>query len=102
MARSLLVAPAAEGVGLARTCLGLLRALDRRGIKVAFVKPVAQPPSGGHCQPLLHRPGAACRGRSPRADCPVCGADRTRRAAPSRLDLRPSRSALYGKSMTAT
>ena len=31
MARSLLVAPAAEGVGLARTCLGLLRALDRRG-----------------------------------------------------------------------
>ena len=48
MARSLLVAPAAEGVGLARTCLGLLRALDRRGIKVAFVKPVAQPrPDGG-------------------------------------------------------
>jgi phosphate acetyltransferase len=43
MARSLLVAPAAEGVGLARTCLGLLRALDRRGVKVAFVKPVAQP-----------------------------------------------------------
>jgi len=48
MARSLLVAPAAEGVGLARTCLGLLRALDRRRVKVAFVKPVAQPrPDGG-------------------------------------------------------
>ena len=48
MARSLLVAPAAEGVGLARTCLGLLRALDRRGVKVAFVKPVAQRrPDGG-------------------------------------------------------
>ena len=48
MARSLLVAPAAEGVGLARTCLGLLRALDRRGSKVAFVKPVAVPsPDGG-------------------------------------------------------
>jgi phosphate acetyltransferase len=47
MARSLLVAPAAEGVGLARTCLGLLRALDRRGIKVAFVKPVAQPRADG-------------------------------------------------------
>ena len=41
MARSLLVAPAAENVGLARTCLGLLHALDRRGVKVAFVKPVA-------------------------------------------------------------
>jgi len=47
MARSLLVAPAAEGVGLARTCLGLLRALDRRGIKVAFVKPVGQPRADG-------------------------------------------------------
>jgi phosphate acetyltransferase len=48
MARSLLVAPAAEDVGLARTCLGLLRALDRAGVKIAFVKPVAQPrPDGG-------------------------------------------------------
>jgi phosphate acetyltransferase len=47
VARSLLVAPAAEDVGLARTCLGLLRALDRRGVKVAFVKPVAQPRADG-------------------------------------------------------
>jgi phosphate acetyltransferase len=47
VARSLLVAPAAEGVGLARTCLGLLRALDRRGVKVAFVKPVVQPRADG-------------------------------------------------------
>jgi phosphate acetyltransferase len=47
MARSLLVAPAAANVGLARTCLGLLRALDRRGVKVAFVKPVAQPRDDG-------------------------------------------------------
>ncbi len=47
MARSLLVAPAAEDAGLARTCLGLLRALDRRGVKVAFVKPVAQPRADG-------------------------------------------------------
>ena len=36
-----------EDAGLARTCLGLLRALDRRGIKVAFVKPVAQPRTDG-------------------------------------------------------
>ena len=43
MARSLLVAPAAEDVGLARTCLGLLRALDRSGVHVDYVKPVAQP-----------------------------------------------------------
>ena len=44
MARSLLVAPVADHSALARTCLGLLRALDRRGVKVAFVKPVAQLP----------------------------------------------------------
>ena len=48
MARSLLVVPTAAGVGLARTCLGLVRALDRRGVNVAFAKPVAQPrPDGG-------------------------------------------------------
>ncbi len=47
MARSLLVAPAAEDVGLARTCLGLLRALDRSGVHVAYVKPVAQPRADG-------------------------------------------------------
>jgi BioD-like phosphotransacetylase family protein len=46
-ALSNLVAPAAEGVGLARTCLGLLRALDRQGVKVAFVKPVGQPRADG-------------------------------------------------------
>ena len=47
MARSLLVAPAAEDVRLARTCLGLLRALDRSGVHVAYVKPVAQPRADG-------------------------------------------------------
>ena len=47
MARTLLVAPTAAGVGLARTCLGLVRALDRRGVHVAFVKPVAQPRADG-------------------------------------------------------
>ena len=47
MARSLLVAPADEEVGLARTCLGLLRALDRSGVHVDYVKPVAQPRADG-------------------------------------------------------
>src|ERR1700722_16443095 len=48
MTRTLLVVPAAAGASLARTCLGLVRALDRRGVNVAFVKPVAQPrPDGG-------------------------------------------------------
>jgi len=47
VARSLLVAPATDEAGLARTCLGLLRALDRAGVNVAFVKPVAQPRADG-------------------------------------------------------
>ena len=47
MARTLLVVPTAAGVGLARTCLGLVRALDRRGVNVGFVKPVAQPRADG-------------------------------------------------------
>ena len=47
MARTLLVVPTSAGVGLARTCLGVVRALDRRGVHVAFVKPVAQPRADG-------------------------------------------------------
>jgi len=47
MARSLLVVPAAAGAGLTETCLGIVRALDRRGVDVAFVKPVAEPRSDG-------------------------------------------------------
>jgi phosphate acetyltransferase len=47
MAQTLLVVPTAAGASLARTCLGLVRALDRRGVNVAFVKPVAQPRADG-------------------------------------------------------
>ncbi len=47
MTRTLLVVPCAADAGLARTCLGLVRALDRHGVNVAFVKPVAQPRHDG-------------------------------------------------------
>jgi phosphate acetyltransferase len=47
MTRTLLVVPTAAEAGLARTCLGLVRALDRGGVNVAFVKPVAQPRADG-------------------------------------------------------
>jgi phosphate acetyltransferase len=47
MARTLLVVPSSAGAGLARTCCGLVRALDRRGVNVAFVKPAAQPRPDG-------------------------------------------------------
>ncbi len=39
--------PTAAGVGLSRTCLGVVRALDRLGVQVAFVKPVSQPRADG-------------------------------------------------------
>jgi phosphate acetyltransferase len=48
MARTLLVVPSAAGVGVARTSIAVLRALDRRGVRTGYVKPVAQPrPDGG-------------------------------------------------------
>ena len=48
MARTLLVVPCAAGVGVARTSIAVLRALDRRGVRTGYVKPVAQPrPRGG-------------------------------------------------------
>jgi len=48
MARTLLVVPCAAGVGVARTSIAVLRALDRWGVRTGYVKPVAQPrPDGG-------------------------------------------------------
>ncbi len=41
MAHTLLVAPAGRQVGVTTICLGLVRALDREGARVAFVKPIA-------------------------------------------------------------
>lgn len=41
MPTTLLVAPAGRRVGLTTACLGIVRALDREGLHVAFVKPVA-------------------------------------------------------------
>ena len=40
MPRTLLVAAAGRQVGLTTACLGLVRALDRQGVRVAFAKPV--------------------------------------------------------------
>ncbi|MBX8464282.1 phosphate acetyltransferase [Deinococcus sp. RIT780] len=40
--KTLFVAPTRNGVGLSSTALGLTRALERQGLKVAFLKPIAQ------------------------------------------------------------
>ncbi len=44
--QTFLIAPSGYGVGLTSTSLGLVRALERRGLKVGFFKPVAQGRSG--------------------------------------------------------
>jgi len=41
MPTTLLVAPAGRQVGLTTACLGIVRALDRQGLRVAFVKPIS-------------------------------------------------------------
>lgn len=40
--KTLFIAPTKNGVGLSSTALGLARALERQGLKVAFLKPIAQ------------------------------------------------------------
>ncbi len=42
MAKNLFIAPTELGAGLTSVCLGLVRALDRVGVRVAFYKPVGQ------------------------------------------------------------
>lgn len=43
MSRTLLVVPIGPSVGLTSACLGLIRALDERGVRVGYFKPLAQP-----------------------------------------------------------
>ena len=45
--RSLVTAPASRHVGLTTVTTGLVHALDRRGVRVGFCKPIAQPLDGG-------------------------------------------------------
>ncbi|GAB7193334.1 phosphate acetyltransferase [Kineococcus sp. NUM-3379] len=46
MARTLLLVPTGHGAGLTSTCLGLVRALDARGVDVGYAKPLGQPRAG--------------------------------------------------------
>ena len=84
MARSLLVAPATEDVGLARTCLGLLRALDRIGVHVDYVKPVAQPRADGTPDRSAARVAAVTTLRPPE---PLSTAELEQRLGEGELDV---------------
>ena len=52
MRTTVLVAPAGRGVGITTACLGIVRALDREGIRVGFAKPVSNR-EPDHTIPLL-------------------------------------------------
>ena len=47
MTRIVLVVPTGHGVGLTTTCLGLVNALQQRGVDVGFFKPLGQPRASG-------------------------------------------------------
>ncbi|NOH79149.1 phosphate acetyltransferase [Vibrio sp. RE86] len=47
MSRTIMLIPASAGVGLTSASMGVLRAMERKGVKVSFYKPISQPRSGG-------------------------------------------------------
>ncbi|WGY47275.1 phosphate acetyltransferase [Vibrio sp. ABG19] len=47
MSRTIMLIPTSAGVGLTSVSMGLLRAMERKGVNVSFYKPIAQPRSGG-------------------------------------------------------
>ena len=46
MSRTIMLVPISAGVGLTSVSLGVLRAMERKGVNVAFFKLIAQPRSG--------------------------------------------------------
>ncbi len=46
MSRTIMLIPISAGVGLTSVSLGVLRAMERKGVSVSFFKPIAQPRSG--------------------------------------------------------
>ena len=47
MSRTIMLIPVSAGVGLTSVSLGVLRAMERKGVRVSFFKPIAQPRKGG-------------------------------------------------------
>ena len=43
MSRTIILIPISAGVGLTSVSLGLLQALEQKGAKIGFMKPISQP-----------------------------------------------------------
>ena len=54
MPHTLYLAPCGAKVGLTSVALGLVRALDNRGVRVAFCKPIGQPAATCHGPRAFH------------------------------------------------
>ena len=46
MSRTIILIPISTGVGLTSVSLGLINALEQKGAKVGFMKPISQPNTG--------------------------------------------------------
>ncbi len=46
MSRTIMLIPIGSGVGLTSVSLGVMRAMERKGVRVSFFKPIAQPHHG--------------------------------------------------------
>ncbi|WED22634.1 phosphate acetyltransferase [Vibrio sp. JC009] len=52
MSRTIMLVPISAGVGLTSVSLGVIRAMERKGVSVSFLKPIAQPRHGGNTPDL--------------------------------------------------
>lgn len=51
MARTIMLVPVGDGVGVTSISLGMVRAMERNGVNVNFFKPIAQPRYGSQVEP---------------------------------------------------
>lgn len=49
MSRIIMLIPTGTSVGLTSVSLGVIRAMERKGVRLSVFKPIAQPRTGGRC-----------------------------------------------------
>ncbi len=50
VSRTIMLIPTGTSVGLTSVSLGVIRAMERKGVRLSVFKPIAQPRSGGDAQ----------------------------------------------------
>ena len=51
VSRTIMLIPTGTSVGLTSVSLGVIRAMERKGVRLSVFKPIAQPRSGGQTRP---------------------------------------------------